>query len=86
MKMKPMVECVVFHAPQDMHIITGCPSDLVRFESIQPNHHFAMLECFRLKNRYAPKNPSGYPAEVYHYCTVDQWKEYWNTEQQLSFT
>lgn len=79
-----MIECVVFHCPQGMHILTGCPSDLVRYESTQPNHHFAMIEISRLEKRYAPKNPSGYPSTVYHYCSVSQWEEYWNSGEQLS--
>lgn len=84
--MKGLAKCVVFHCPQGMHIITGCQPDLVRYESTQPNSHFASLECTRLMNRYAPKNPSGYPAAVYHYCTVSQWEEYWNGAQQLTLT
>ena len=79
-----MTECVVFHCPQGMHILTGCPADLVRYESTEPNSHFAMIRCTKLCNRYAPKNPSGYPATVYHYCTVSQWEEYLNEQNQLS--
>lgn len=83
-KLWEQVECVVFHCPQEMHILTGCPPDLVRYESTQPNSHYAIIECRRLENRYAPKNPSGYPAGVYHYCTASQWEEYWNGVQQLT--
>ena len=79
-----MTECIVFHCPQGMHILTGCPADLVRYESTEPNSHFAMIRCTKLCNRYAPKNPSGYPATVYHYCTVYQWEEYWQEQDQLS--
>ena len=79
-----MTECVVFHCPQGMHILTGCPVDLVRYESTEPNNHFAMIRCTKLCNRYTPKNPSGYPATVYHYCTVSQWEEYWQEQDQLA--
>ena len=79
-----MTECVVFHCPQSMHILTGCPSDLVRYESTEPNSHFAMIKCTKLCDRYAPKNPSGYPETVYHYCSVAQWEEYWNEQNQLA--
>ena len=81
---KPDVPCIVFHCPQEMHILTGCPADLVRYESTQPNHHFARIEIRRLEKRYAPKNPSGYPATVYKYCTESEWKEYWNNQDQLT--
>lgn len=80
------VKCIVFHAPQNMHILTGCPSDLVRFESIEPNHHFAMIKCNKLKEKYAPKNPSGYKADVYHICTETQWEEYWAGGEQMTIT
>ena len=77
-------ECIVFHCPQEMHIITGCPSDLVRFESKEPNSHFAMIKIRKLENKYAPKKPCGYPEEVYKYCSITQWNEYWNKEEQLT--
>lgn len=76
-------KCVVFHAPEDMHVVLGSPADLIRYEKTVQNHHFAMIECMKLKNKYAPKNPSGYPAEVYKYCTLDQWNEFINAEKQL---
>lgn len=79
-----MEECIVFHCPQGMHILTGCQPDLVRYESTEPNAHFAMIKCTKLCNRYAPKNPSGYPATVYHYCTLSQWEEFWNEQNQLT--
>lgn len=79
-----MVECVVFHCPQNMHILSGCPRDLVRFESVQPNAHFAMIEITKLEKKYAPKNPSGYPASVYHYCSLSQWEEWLAEESQLT--
>lgn len=76
--------CVVFHCPQDLHILTGCPPDLVRYESTEPNHHFAMIKARKMCDRYAPKNPSGYPAIVYKICTLTQWNEYWNEQNQLT--
>lgn len=79
------MECVVFHCPQDEHILLGCPPDLVRYECTVPNHYFAQILCMRLSDRYAPKNPSGYPATVYKYCTLTQWEEYWGSGDQLSF-
>lgn len=35
------MECVVFHCPQNDHILYGCSPDLVRFEAIVPNLYFA---------------------------------------------
>ena len=76
--------CVVFHCPQHLHILTGCPRDLVRFESVQPNHHFAMIEVFRLEKKYAPLRPCGYPETVYKICTLSQWEEWLAEESQLT--
>lgn len=78
-----MTKCIVFHCPQNMHILTGCPRDLVRYESTEENHHFAMIKIRELEKRYAPKNPSGYPANVYHCCTITQWEEWEATGEQI---
>ena len=79
-----MVPCVIFHCPGSYHILlAGCPRDLVRFESVQPNAHFAMIEINRLEKKYAPLRPCGYPETVYKYCTLSQWEEWLAAGDQL---
>ena len=43
-----------------------------------------MIKARKMCDRYAPKNPSGYPAVVYKICTLTQWNEYWNEQNQFT--
>lgn len=80
-----MNKVIVFHCPQDTHILLGCPSDLVRYEATCDTVMQAIILIHRLENRYAYKNSSGYPASVYKYCSESDWNDYWASGDQLSF-
>ena len=79
-----MEKYVVFFAPGNFHILTGCPSDLVRFEGVFDTFMFARLFSIHCDNRYAWKNPSGHPAILYKICSLSQWENWLSVSEQLS--
>lgn len=74
----------MFFAPDNLHILTGCPFDLVRFEGIFDTYMLARIFSNQCDNKYAWRNPSGHPAILYKICSLSQWQTWLSGSVQLS--